>query len=124
MEDVLRRRDRGSSSLYDEVEGVVSSLSSGLVLVVGPDCGFTGCTAEGFSLEKKGSREVKDLYVSDFESDTYAEQALDLLEDSEGTSRDCDDHQVKRNGRLVEYEYTCDIDVPGDILSYYYYFDF
>ena len=111
MEDVLRRRDRGSSSLYDEVEGVVSSLSSGLLLGIGTDCSFTDCTAVGFSFEKKDLRDVKALYAGEFESDRDAARAFEILEDSGSSSSVCDDLGVSRNGRQVKRELTCDLDV-------------
>ena len=108
MEDALRQRDRESSSLYSEVEEIVSDLPGGVIARV-TDCG-SDCLG-GMAIEKAGSDDMKFLQVLLYEDEDDAEDTeddfKDDLEDDDlpGTCRDAD---VDRDGRKVTFEMVCD----------------
>ena len=98
MEDVLRRLDRGSSSLYDEVEDIVSDSPGGQIVVVA-SCG-SDCLAVS-SLEKAGSDELKLVQIAQYEDEDDAEDQEDNFKDDiedDDLPRDCDDADVDRSG--------------------------
>ncbi len=85
MEDMLRRRDRGGSSLDDAMGDVWRDLPSGC-LRVGLGAGncdntWDGCEAAGVSVEKENSREGKLVMLVEFDSERDAERAEDAIED-------------------------------------------
>ena len=110
MEDVLRRLDRGSSSLYDEVEDILSDSPGGQIVVV------TSCGSDCFavsSLEKVGSDEVKLVQLALYEDEDDAEDQEDDLRDDiddEDLPSDCDDADVDRSGEVVTFEMVCELD--------------
>ena len=110
MEDVLRRLDRGSSSLYDEVEDIVSDVSGGHIVVV------TGCGSDclaASSIEKAGSDELKLVQIALYEDEDDAEDQEDDLKDDiedEDLPSDCDDADVDRSGNVVTFELVCELD--------------
>lgn len=110
MEDVLRRLDRGSSSLYDEVEDIVSDSPGGHIVVV------TGCGSDCLavsSLEKAGSDELKLVQIALYEDEDDAEDQEDDLKDDiddDDLPRDCDDADVDRSGSVVTFEMVCELD--------------
>ncbi|MCY4624660.1 MAG: hypothetical protein OXC99_06655 [Chloroflexi bacterium] len=110
MEDVLRRMDRGSSSLYDEVEDIVSDTPGGQLVVV-TECG-SDCLAAS-SLEKAGSDEMKLVQTALYEDEDDAEDQEDDLKDDiedDDLPRDCDDADVDRSGPVVTFEMVCELD--------------
>ncbi|MDE2801651.1 MAG: hypothetical protein OXK21_02060 [Chloroflexota bacterium] len=78
MEDVLRRLDRESSSLYDEVEDIVSDVPGGQIVVV-TECG-SDCIAAS-SIAKEGSDEMKLVQIAQYEDEDAAEDAEDDAKD-------------------------------------------
>ena len=114
MEDMLRRRDRGGSSLDDEMGDVWRDLPSGY-LRVGLGAGncddtWDGCEAAGVSLEKENSREGKLVMLVEFDSERDAERAEDDIEDDWFDRDDCDDLAVSQSGSRVRAEVVCDLD--------------
>ncbi len=110
MEDVLRRLDRGSSSLYDEVEDIVSDVPGGQIVVV-TECG-SDCLAAS-SIEKTGSDEMKLVSVALFEDEDDAEDQEDDFKDDiedDDLPSDCDDGDVDRSGEVVTFEMVCELD--------------
>ncbi len=112
MEDMLRRRDRGGSSLDDAMGDVWRDLPSGY-LRVGLGAGncdntWDGCEAVGVSLEKENSREGKLVMLVEFDSERDAERAEDAIED-EWDNDDCDDLAVRQSGSRVRAEVVCDL---------------
>ena len=120
MEDVLRRMDRDSSSLYDEVEDIVSDVPGGQIVVVtscGSDC--LGAT----SLEKVSADEMKFVLVALYEDEDDAEDEEDDLKDDiedDDIPRDCDDADVDRSGQVVTLEMVCEV----DFFRYFVNFDY
>lgn len=111
MEDMLRRRDRGGSSLDDELGDVWRDLPSGYMrLVTSAECDYDDCEVFGFSVEKKNSREAKVVGLFEFESERDAERAEEDIEDDTNEDEDCGDADVKRDGRMVRVEGVCDLD--------------
>ena len=110
MEDVLRRMERESSSLYDEVEDIASDIPNG-VLVVVVECGSDCLSAN--ALQKEGSDELKYVQIALYEDEDDAEDreedGKDDIEDDNIPS-DCKDADVDRSGRKVTYEIVCEID--------------
>ena len=110
MEDALRQRDRESSSLYSEVEDIVSGLSGAVIALVsscGRDC------FQASALNKENSDEVKLVQVSLQEDEDEAEDLEDDLKDDiedDDLPRDCDDADVDRSGREVRFEMVCETD--------------
>ena len=112
MEDMLRRRDRGGSSLDDEVGDVWRALPSGYLRAVGANCDDVadGCVGLGMSLEKENSREGKLVMLVEFDSERDAERAEDDIEDGWDDRDDCDDLAVSQSGSRVRAEVVCDLD--------------
>ena len=114
MEDMLRRRDRGGSSLDDELGDLWRELPSGHTRVVGQGCDYADCDFIGISFEKKNSREVRIVLVLEFDSERDAERAEeDVEEDVEESvldDEDCGDVDVRQDGRRVWAEGDCDIE--------------
>ena len=110
MEDMLRRRDRGGSSLDDDLGGVWRDLPSGFMKAVG-SCSYRDCDFWGFSVEKENSREAKLVAVFEFESERDADRAADDIEDDYDDT--CDDAEVRQSGSRVRAEAVCDMDT-GD----------
>lgn len=110
MEDVLRRLDRGSSSLYDEVEDIVSDVPGGVIVVV-TECG-SDCLAAS-SLEKVSSDEMKLVQIGLYEDEDDAEDQEDDVNDDiedDDLPRDCDEANVDRSGPVVTFEMVCELD--------------
>ena len=116
MEDMLRRRDRGGSSLMHELGNVWGALPSGFVRLVTANCPYSDCDFSGWSVEKENSQEIKEVAVFEFESSRDAERAADDIEDDYEDS-DCDDPRVRQNGSRVTVEVVCDLD---DLDSFYF----
>ncbi len=118
MEDLLRRRDRGGSSMYDEVKGILPDLSADIYMVVGTDsdCYYSRCEVIGFSVEDASSRDFKTAFVLQFESADDADDAFESVEDDAFDS-DCDDPRGRRSGSRITIDITCDIDEIAYILS-------
>lgn len=112
MEDMLRRRDRGGSSLDDDLGGIWRELPSGFMKGVANSCNFSNCDFVGFSIEKENSREARLVGVFEFESERDADRGVDDIEDDvEGN--DCDDFGVRQSGSRVRAEWVCDLDEPN-----------
>ncbi len=118
MEDMLRRRDRGGSSLDDELGDVWGDLPSGYVrIVTGDECGWDGCEVYGLSVEKENSREAKIVLLAEFDSARDAERAEDDLEEVVDDG-DCHDINVRQDGRRVRAEAVCDLDQFDSFSNY------
>ena len=126
MDDVLRRRERGGSSLQEEAGGLVSSLSSGAVMVVTPYCGQVyrsgtdDCAFFGFSVEKEGSLDFKMKLVWEFEyvdeaEDLFDELEADLEEEDALIDSDCDYARADQSESRVTLEITCDMEEIANI---------
>ncbi len=110
MEDLLRRRDRGTSGLYDEVSDVKSPLSTEIAIVVTPYCSFSSdCIFEGVSFEKESSWDFKLKKVIAFESEDNAKEAHDRWSPVTTTNTHCYNEKVSRAGSSVTYEVICDM---------------
>ncbi len=129
MEDMLRRRDRGGSSLDDEMGNAWRDLPPGYMRIVTSvgcaysDCEFFGLSVEkenSLSVEKENSREAKAKFVLlfEFDSERDAERAEDDIEDNIRDDDDCDDSDVRQDGTRVRAEAVCDLDAI-DLLSIY-----
>ena len=115
MEDMLRRRDRGGSSLDDELGDIWRELPSGHErIVIASGCDYDDCDFYGFSVEKKNSREVRIVAVFEFESERDAERAEEDIEEDANEDEDCGDIDVKQDGRMVRVEGDCDIEEEYD----------
>ena len=114
MEDMLRRLDRGGSSLDDEMGDLWRELPSGHRRGVGYGCDYAGCDFLGVSFEKKNSREVRIALVLEFDSARDAVRAKeDVEEEAEEATlddEDCGDIDVSQDGRMVRVEGDCDIE--------------
>ena len=111
MEDMLRRRDRGGSSLDDEIGDVWRDLPSGYMrMVTSAECGYDDCEVFGLSLEKENSREAKIVLLFEFESERDAERAEEDIEEDSNEDEDCGDIDVRQDGRRVRVEGVCDLD--------------
>ncbi len=122
MEDMLRRRDRGGSSLDDEMGDVWRDLPPGYLRVgIGTgscDDAWDGCKVAGVSLEKKkNSREGKLVMLVEFDSERDAESAKDDIEDN-WDNDDCDDLVVRQSGSRVGAEVVCDLDAFDSFSDY------
>lgn len=110
MEDLLRRRDRGTTSLYDEVSDVMSPLSTEIATVVTPYCSFSSdCIFEGVSFEKVSSWDFKLKTIIAFESEGNAEEAHDRWNPITTTNTYCYNEKLSRDGNSVTYEVICDM---------------
>ncbi len=110
MEDVLRRMERESSSLYDEVEDIASDIPNG-VLVVVAECGSDCLSAN--ALQKAGSDELKYVQIALYEDEDDAEDREEDGKDdieNDNIPSDCSDADVDRSGKKVTYEIVCEID--------------
>ena len=112
MEDMLQRRDRGGSSLDDELGDVWRALPSGYLRAGGANCDDVadGCVGLGLSLEKENAREGKLVMLIEFDSERDAERAEDDIEDNWDDRDDCDDLAVSQSGSRVRAEVVCDLD--------------
>ena len=122
MEDMLRRRDRGGSSLDDEIGDVWRDLPPGYLRVgIGTgscDDTWGGCKVAGVSLEKKeNSREGKLVMLVEFDSERDAERAKNDIEDN-WDNDDCDDLAVRQSGSRVRAEVVCDLDAFDSFSDY------
>ena len=119
MDNLLRRRDRGSLSLYDETSGVLSRLSSQSILTAIGSC-TSGCAFGGASVQKKGSRDAKVVFAEQYDSNDDAEDSYDdLLEDFADDVFDddyCDRPKLRRDGSVVSIEAVCSIDYSGQLI--------
>ncbi len=111
MEDMLRRRDRGGSSLDDEIGDVWRDLPSGYLRMGTANCDdlADGCEVFGASMEKRTQREGKLVILIEFDSERNAERAEDDIEDN-WDNDDCDDPAVRQNGSRLRAEVVCDLD--------------
>ena len=113
MEDMLRRRDRGGSSLDDEMGDVWRDLPSGYLRAglgaANCDDTWDGCEAVGVSLEKENSREGKLVMLVEFDSERDAERAEDAIED-DWDNDDCDNLAVRQSGSRIRAEVACALD--------------
>ena len=110
MEDVLRRMERESSSLYDEVEDIISDSPGGQIVIV-TACG-SDCLSVS-SLEKAGSDEMKLVSIALYEDEDDAEDAEDDARDDiedDDIPSECDDAKVDRSGSEVTVELVCELD--------------
>lgn len=110
MEDVLRRMERESSSLYDEVEDIVSDLPGGVLALVRP-CGSDCLLAS--ALQKRGSDDMKLVQIALYEDEDDAEDEEDDIQDDiddDDIPTNCDDAGVDRSGRKVTFEMVCDLE--------------
>ena len=106
MEDVLRRLDRGSSSLYDEAEDIIAELPAGIiVLIVSCD---NDCLS-GNVIAKQDADALRIVSIARYEDEDDAENGEEDIEDDidDGDYDDCDDVDVDRSGRRVTVEMTC-----------------
>ncbi len=110
-EDLLRRRDRGSASLYDEVSDVISPLSTEIAVVASPYCSFSSdCVFEGVSFEKQGSWDFKMKRVFAFGSQANAEDAYNRWVPPLDTANTyCYNEKLSRDGSSLTYEVICDM---------------
>ncbi len=121
MEDLLRRRDRGTPSLYDEVSDVMSPLSTEIAMVVTPYCSFSlDCILEGVSFEKEGLWDFRMKQVLAFESENNAEDAHARWEPSINRNPNCYNEKLGRDGSRLMYEVVCD----KGVLSQFFNTDF
>ncbi len=110
MEDLLRRRDRSTSSLYDEISDVMSPLSTETAMLVTPYCSFSSdCVFEGISFEKESSWDFKLKTIIAFESEDNAEEAHDHWDPVTTTNTHCYNEKLSRAGSSVTYEVICDM---------------
>ena len=110
--------DRGSSSLYNEVEDIVSDIPGGQIVVV-TDCG-SDCLGAS-SLAKASSDELKLVQIGLYEDEDDAEDQEDDIKDDiedDDLPRDCDDADVDRSGRLVTFELVCEADFFGYFMRF------
>lgn len=110
MEDVLRRMERESSSLYDEVEDIVSDLPGGVLAVVRP-CGSDCFSAS--ALQAEDSDDMKLVQISLYDDEDDAEDEEDDIKDDiddDDIPTNCDDADVDRSGRKVTFEIICEME--------------
>ena len=117
MEDMLRRRDRGGSSLDDAMGDVWRDLPSGYLRAGSTNCDdlADGCVGLGLSMEKENSREGKLVMLIEFDSERDAERAEDDIWDNWDDRDDCDDPAVSQSGSRVRAEVVCDLDEFGSL---------
>ena len=111
MEDILRRRERDSASMFGEVEELASALPSGFLVSI-QRCSVGDCLY-GYALTKAGSGEVEETFTYLFRSDD--DEAIDTLYEelqnlAEKWYDDCSNAQADRSGRMVTFEATCATD--------------
>ena len=122
VKDLLRRRDRGGASLYDDAGDLWSSLPSGVMRGIYNNCiraDYTGCDFLGWSIAKENSWDFKYLWTFEFESDRDAARALDDIED-DFELRDRDDLRISSDGRRVSGELIYDLDDIVEYARFYY----
>lgn len=141
LKDLLRRRDRGGTSFYDDIGDLWSSLPSGVMRGIYDDCNYRDCDFVGWSIAKENSWDLKYTWAFEFDSDRDAERALDDIEDDFGLrdsddrrtrrptptpteggfgSRSLDDPRISRDGRRVTIEMAYDLDDIIDYARFYY----
>jgi hypothetical protein len=141
LKDLLRRRDRGGTSLYDDIGDLWSSLPSGVMRGVYNDCNYRDCDFVGWSIAKEDSRDFKYVWTFEFESDRDAQRGLDDIEDDFGLRnaddrrtprptptpeesvfglRSLDDPRMSRDGRRVAVEMILDLDEIIDSFPVHY----
>ena len=110
-EDLLRRRDRGSASLYEEVSHVASSLSTDIAVVVKPYCPDSlDCDFEGISFQKESSWDFRLKRVFAFSSEANAEDAYNRWVAPLTTANTyCYNEKLSRDGSSLTYEVICDM---------------
>lgn len=141
LKDLLRRRDRGGTSFYDDIGDLWSSLPSGVMRGIYDDCNYKDCDFVGWSIAKENSRDFRYAWTLEFDSDRDAERALDDIEDDFGLRdpddrrtrhptptpeegvfglRDLDDPRISQDGRRVTIEMVYDLDDIIDYARFYY----
>ena len=111
MEDMLRRRERGSSSYHDEAGDFWSDVPAGAGKYITTDCD-SYCLFYGYSFARKGSDEFELVAIGEYDDDDRVDLIYESWEDDEISG--CDGPQMKQSGMQVRQEYDCDIDVLED----------
>lgn len=111
MGDMLRRHNRGTASMYEEVSHVASSLSTDIAVVVVPYCPDSlDCDFEGVSFQKESSWDFKLKRVFAFSSEANAGYAYDhWVPPLSNANTYCYNEKLSRDGSSLTYEVICDM---------------
>ena len=116
MEDMLRRRDRDSSSFHDEAGDLWGAVPAGVAKQLEAQYCGSGCLMVAWSVEDKGPEDLKLTVVGEYEDEDEAEDFHDEVE-HDGLL-DCDDVDADLDGEQVRVEGNCDIDVLGPLFDF------
>lgn len=116
MEDMLRRRDRGSSSFQDEAGDLWGAVPAGVAKQLEAQYCGPGCLMVVWSVEDKGPEDLKLNVVGEYEDEDEAEDFYDEVEDD--GLLDCDDVDASRDGERVRIKGNCGIDVIRPLFDF------